>query len=124
MSYRIEISADSLAELGGKLLAAAAQFQTVAAEQTHTSVTYSAPEVVEEINPVAVAEPEIVEEAPAPETTSAISYEDIRAYVLRIAEAKGRDGAVAFLNSFGVTNAKDIDPAKYGDVAAAAEEIL
>lgn len=69
-----------------------------------------APEVKAEAEPAPVAE-----EAP----TVTYTYDQVRKAVVSFAQAKSRDEVIAFLGSFGVTNAKDLAPAQYGKFLAA-----
>jgi len=83
--YKIEITADTLAELAGKAMSLAALMQTTAGAEC----AYAPPAEPVEINPVAPAAP--VADAPAPAADApALSFEkDVAPVVLRAVATKG-----------------------------------
>lgn len=132
MSYRIEITADSLTELSGKLLALAAQMQV------------SAPAVgaVEE-KPKAARKPAKTEDKPVeakaedapatePEQKAAGNLppekvplpEGTVAKVVEVVEAKGRAVIEGVLSQFGVAKASQVPVDQRGELLAALEAAL
>lgn len=62
-----------------------------------------------------VSKPEASPPAPS---TATVTYEDVRALVLRVSKEKGRDVAAAVLALFGVAKAPELKPEQYADVVA------
>lgn len=64
-------------------------------------------------------------ETPKAETGGEISYaNDIAPRVLKLAEAKGRDAAIAILSKFGVTKAPQLDAGQYAEFIEAVDAKL
>ncbi len=74
--------------------------------------------------PAAVSpQPETAAAPPASEpevskSETAVTYDDVKALVLRVSKDKGRDAAVAVLSGFGVTKAPELKPEQYADAVA------
>jgi hypothetical protein len=127
MPYKIEVTADSLSELAGKVLALAAQFQvTSMPEQPVTPkakpVKAAKAPVVEEVKAeeVKVEEPKI-EEPKAP------TYDfntDISPLVLRVASEKGRPAIAELLSQFGVERASNVPAEQFGELLNALKDVL
>jgi hypothetical protein len=132
MPYKIEVTADSLSELAGKVLALAAQFQTT-----------STPEqpVTPKAKPVKAAKAPVVEEPeardPAPEevkgeevkveAAKAPTYDfntDISPLVLRVASEKGRPAIAELLSQFGVERASSVPTEQFGELLNALKDAL
>lgn len=130
MTYRIEITADTLSELGGKLLALASQFHTTAADPVMPEVRDAAPKKASKPDPrkeVAeepAGEPAPSAEAPSPQPTADeatapaspatspsddLEFDrDVAPLVLALVAAKGKDAATAVLSQFGVERASHV----------------
>jgi hypothetical protein len=137
MPYKIEVTADSLSELAGKVLALAAQFQVT-----------SMPEqpVTPKAKPVKAAKAPVVEEVkteepkardPAPEeakgekvrveAAKAPTYDfntDISPLVLRVAAEKGRPAIAELLSQFGVERASNVPAEQFGELLNALKDAL
>ena len=107
--YEIKITAASVSELRGRLLALVAQMTLEASV---------APK------PVAVV-PEPVVVAPEPVADEAITYEQVRTAILQVSVGVGREAVGTILQHFGATrNAQEIDPSRYPEVLAMAKKTL
>lgn len=114
--YEIKITAASVSELRGRLLALVAQMTLEA------SVAPKPVAVVPE--PVAVV-PEPVVVAPEPVADEAITYEQVRTAILQVSVGVGREAVGTILQHFGATrNAQEIDPSRYPEVLAMAKKTL
>lgn len=140
MSYQIKIEADTIVELGGKLLALAAQFQPTSGEGAKDPVM---PEVKASPKPKPAAKAEDTSSsqdtsgaasapaAPA-ETASdageqAITVTDdaLRDAVIALVKAKGRDVMPPLLAQFGVAKATEItEPAQRLELLNALRDAL
>ena len=129
MTYRIEITADSLAELAGRVSALAVQLQTQHAPVIvhHASVKPVA--LVAE--PVAlVAEPvapEVRENPVAPATPAAVVYDpvvDIAPRVLAYVALRGRDAMLELLSQFGVERASHVLPEHHAELVALLDAVI
>ena len=136
MTYRIEITAPTLAELGGKLAAAASQFMAASASPREitiripavTTVAVAAEpaptptiDVVPEPEPVPVPEPapvNVLVSRPYDYAT------DVAPRVLQLVGKRGRDGAKAVLATLGVTSASKLPPSRYGELLIAIDAAL
>jgi hypothetical protein len=124
MPYKIEVTADSLSELAGKVLALAAQFQTT-----------STPEqpVTPKAKPVKAAKAAVVEEAKVEEAkveeakveeakveeAKAPTYDfntEISPLVMRVAREKGRTVIGDLLAQFGVERASNVPAELHGEL--------
>jgi len=117
MSYRIEITADSLSELAGRVLALSVQLQT-----TTAPVAYVPPVVVKDPTPAKTAAKKIaalIAEATAPdETVPEPTAEPVAApldfttevgpFVLEYVAARGRNAMEEILTLFGVSRASHV----------------
>ena len=127
MPYKIEVTADSLSELAGKVLALAAQFQTT-----------SMPEqpVTPKAKPVKAAKAPVVEEVKTEEpkteevkveAAKAPTYDfntDISPLVLRVASEKGRPAIAELLSQFGVERASNVPTEQFGELLNALKDVL
>ena len=138
MTYRIEITADSLTELAGRVAALAVQLQASAAP-----LAYVAPVVVRDPTPaktaakkiaaqMAAAEPvaepvaedaapEVRENPVAPATPAAVVYDpviDIAPRVLAYVALRGRDAMLELLSQFGVERASHVPPEHHAELVA------
>ena len=126
MTYRIEITADSLTELAGRVAALAVQLQAqqvpVIVNHVGKSPKKAAP-VVEPVAPVAepvapVAEPVAAVEPAAP---AAVVYDpvvDIAPRVLAYVALRGRDAMLELLSQFGVERASHVPPEHHAELVA------
>ena len=138
MTYRIEITADSLTELAGRVAALAVQLQASAAP-----LAYVAPVVVRDPTPaktaakkiaaqMAAAEPvaepvaedaapEVRENPVAPATPAAVVYDpviDIAPRVLAYVALRGRDAMLELLSQFGVERASHVPAEHHAELVA------
>jgi hypothetical protein len=126
--YEIKITAASVNELRGRIVALAAQM-TLEANAAPAPVA-AAPEPVAVVpvavapEPVAVA-PEPVAVAPEPVAAEEITYEQVRTAILQVSVGVGREAVGTILQHFGATrNAQEIDPSRYPEVLAMAKKTL
>jgi len=124
LSYRIEITADSLTELSGKLVALAAQMHGSApsAEAVEEKPKATRKPAKTEDKPVEAK----AEEAPAaePEQKAVDFDKDITPKVLKVVELKGRAGIEGVLSQFGVAKASQVPVDQRGELLAALEAAL
>lgn len=130
MGFRIEVTADSIAELASKVTALAFQFQTTATEvvvhhsgkneepapKATRKRVEKAPEPVEAAPAAVEAEPEPA--APVEDVAAAPKFDydaDVKPLVLKLVGAKGRAAVEALFAEYGVANAQQIDPSLYGE---------
>lgn len=152
MTYRIEITADTLVELAGKALSLAAQLNTTAAvaaiNPIMPEVAAAAPKAkvvpkakaVVEAAPEPVAEP-VVEEAPAEvpvepeapveaevakETPAAeIDFHaEVTPRVVKVVAKCGKPAMAAILEQFGVAKASHLDAAQLPELIAAMDDAI
>ena len=139
--YKIEITADTLAELAGKAVALAAKLNTGAGTERATgwSPIKEAADIEVEVADAAPMDPtpaqtgeaarpaEPATEPAAPEpTTSAPSAEassselnfdtDVAPFVLQVVKEKGKPVAQEILSQFGVEKASLLDPAQWPEL--------
>jgi len=128
MPYKIEVTADSLSELAGKVLALAAQFQVTAVEQPKAKPVKAA-------KAPAAQEPEARDPAPEEvkgekvrvEAAKAPTYDfntDISPLVLRVAAEKGRPAIAELLSQFGVERASSVPTEQFGELLNALKDVL
>jgi hypothetical protein len=120
MPYKIEVTADSLSELAGKVLALAAQFQAVPVIVHHSGVKPKADKPVK-----AAKEPKA--EEPKAEEPKAPTYDfntDISPLVLRVAAEKGRPAIAELLSQFGVERASNVPAEQFGELLNALKDAL
>ena len=133
MAYKIEVTADSLSELAGKVLALAAQFQVTQVEAPvakaparKAKAAEPAPEPVAAApEPVAAApEPEAVAPEPTPEPEAPVLDfdKDVAALVLETLAVKGRDVVSGILSQFGVAKASQLDEKLWPELIAALKD--
>ena len=127
MAYKIEVTADSLSELAGKILAVAAQFQVTQAEapvakaparKAKAAEPAPEPEAPEPEAP----EPEAPEPAPEPEAPALDFDKDVAALVLESLAVKGRDVVSGVLSQFGVAKASQLDEKLWPELIAALKD--
>lgn len=122
--YKIEITADTLAELAGKAMSLAVKLNSGAATEapfqhayTHQTITlgasapeaYAPPAEPVEINPVAPAAP--MADAPA------LNFEkDVAPIVLRAVATKGKPFVEGIMTEFGVVRASQLDAARWAEL--------
>ena len=150
MTYRFEITADTLTELAGKALALAAQLNATAAPAEAAPAIPAAdaapaarrkpkaapaPEPVETaeevvqpdpepapVEEIEVVEAEVVEPAAV---EAAISYEkDIMPGVVEVVTKRGKPVMAEILAQFGAAKASHIDPDQYPELLAAIRDAL
>ena len=126
--YEIKITATSVSELRGRLLALVAQM-TLEASVAPKPVAVVPKPVVVAPEPVAVVpEPVVVAPEPVaeePVADEAITYEQVRTAILQVSVGVGREAVGTILQHFGATrNAQEIDPSRYPEVLAMAKKTL
>ena len=126
--YEIKITATSVSELRGRLLALVAQM-TLEASVAPKPVAVVPKPVAVVPEPVAVVpEPVVVASEPVaeePVADEAITYEQVRTAILQVSVGVGREAVGTILQHFGATrNAQEIDPSRYPEVLAMAKKTL
>lgn len=126
--YEIKITAASVSELRGRLLALVAQM-TLEASVAPKAVAVAPKPVAVVPEPVAVVpEPVVVVPEPVaeePVADEAITYEQVRTAILQVSVGVGREAVGTILQHFGATrNAQEIDPSRYPEVLAMAKKTL
>lgn len=128
MAYKIEVTADSLSELAGKVLALAAQFQVTQAEapvaKAPARKAKAAEPAPEPVAPEPDPEPEAVAPEPTPEPEAAtLDFDkDVAALVLETLAVKGRDVVSGILSQFGVAKASQLDEKLWPELIAALKD--
>lgn len=133
MSYRIEITADTLAELAGKAASLAAKLNTGTATEAPARAVDNgvaltaaphpvnvAVEVPEDISPAAVETVEV--EAPAADVPDFDTV--VTPLVLKLVEVKGKPAAQEVLGRFGVVKASQLDSDKWAELVDAINDEL
>ena len=111
--YKIEITADTLSELAGKVMSLAVKLHPTADVER----VYAPPAEPVEINPVAPAAP--APEAPAP----ALSFEkDVAPIVLRAVATKGKPFVEGIMTQFGVERASQLPAERWPELITHLEE--
>jgi len=119
--YKIEIIADTLAELAGKVMSLAVKLHPTADVER----AYAPPAEPVEINPVALAAPEPAAPAPAaPEPAApALSFEkDVAPIVLRAVATKGKPFVEGIMTQFGVERASQLPAERWPELITHLEE--
>ena len=118
--YKIEITADTLAELAGKVMSLAVKLHPTADVER----AYAPPAEPVAINPVAPATPAPVAELPAPEATApALSFEkDVAPVVLRAVATKGKPFVEGIMTQFGVERASQLPAERWPELITHLEE--
>jgi len=126
--YKIEITADTLAELAGKAMSLAAKLNSGAAtepaaskadfEQARRMVDEAFPSLREVADPAPEAP---APAAPAPEApvadAPALSFEqDVAPVVLRAVATKGKPYVEGVMTEFGVVRASQLDAARWAEL--------
>ena len=136
--YKIEITADTLAELSGKVLSLASKLMTGTAAEGWSAPKATA-DVVLEVAEVAPVDPTPApKSAPAvtatesqPTTTEASSTPapaaldfdtDVAPHVLAVVQTKGKPAAQEILSQFGVEKASLLDPARWPELVTALQD--
>lgn len=146
MSYKIEINADTLNELGGKLLALASQFHSDpvmpevrevedkpkrtrkakaeqedagnAAQSAEPTTEHTAAETSE-----ATTDGTSTSTAPAAAETAALDFEkDVAPVVIDAVGKIGKEGVTGVLSQFGANRASEVDPAQWGELVDALKD--
>jgi hypothetical protein len=118
--YKIEITADTLAELAGKAMSLAALMQTTADVER----AYAPPAEPVEINPVAPTQPvtsitkteEVMPEAPVADAPALSFEKDVAPIVLRAVATKGKPYVEGVMTEFGVARASQLDAARWAEL--------
>jgi hypothetical protein len=109
--YKIEITADTLSELAGKVMSLAVKLHPTADVER----AYAPPAEPVEINPVAPAAPE-----PA---APALSFEkDVAPIVLRAVATKGKPFVEGIMTQFGVERASQLPAERWPELITHLEE--
>lgn len=132
MSYRIEITADTLAELAGKAATLAAKLNSETSQQEvaevasapkpQASSTKSSTPVESTSNgpPSAPSEQEAASPlAPASPTPATLDYKtEVAPFVLKLVEVSGKPAAQRVLDHFGVIKASHMPPERWPELVA------
>lgn len=111
--YKIEITADTLSELAGKVMSLAVKLHPTADVER----AYAPPAEPVEINPVALAAPAPVADAPA------LSFEkDVAPIVLRAVATKGKPFVEGIMTQFGVERASQLPAERWPELITHLEE--
>jgi len=136
MTYRIEIKAETLAELAGKAYAFAVGVQSTIASVNHVSREEIASFSVPLSNMTVVhSEPEVAEEAPVDPTpapksapsasASELNFDtDVAPIVLQVVKDKGKPVVQEILEQFGVERASTLDPSRWPELIAQLKDAL
>lgn len=141
--YKIEITADTLAELTGKVTALAAKLNTAEAPRYVGPLTGEAEPEVAEAAPadptpapksapaaeVSDNQPTTPEPASTPAPAASASNEldfdaDVAPYVLQVVKEKGKPVAQEILSQFGVEKASLLDPERWPELVEALRDAL
>lgn len=129
MTYRIEIQADTLSELSGKVLALAAQLNTTPTiNPVMPELRAEAPAVdvgngasnAEAPSPTSSSAPvtPIAESAPPPSEPALDFDKDVAPAVLAVVAAKGKPAVQDILSEYGVERASQVDEALWPELVA------
>lgn len=121
MAYKVEVTADSLSELAGKVLALAAQFQVTQAEAPVAKAPARKAKAAEPAPEPVAPEPD-PEPAPEPEAPALDFDKDVAALVLESLAVKGRDVVSGVLSQFGVAKASQLDEKLWPELIAALKD--
>ena len=122
MAYKVEVTADSLSELAGKVLALAAQFQVTQAEAPVAKAPARKAKAAEPAPEPVAPDPDPEPEAPAPEAPALDFDKDVAALVLESLAVKGRDVVSGVLSQFGVAKASQLDEKLWPELIAALKD--
>lgn len=144
--YKIEITAETLAELAGKAMSLAAKLNTGTATEAPTQLRITAAgDLVREVAEAAPVDPTpapksapAVETSESPQTTeepsttpapaasaSELDFDtDIAPLVLQVVKDKGKPVAQEILSQFGVEKASNLDPSRWPELVAALQDAL
>ena len=146
MTYRIEITADSLTELAGRVAALAVQLQAsaaplayvapvvvkdpapartaakkIAAQMAAAAELVAEPVAPVDAEPVAPVDAPVAPVAEEPVAPAAIEYDpviDIAPRVLAYVALRGRDAMLELLSQFGVERASHVPPEHHAELVA------
>lgn len=141
MTYRIEINADTLSELAGKVLALAAQLnETTSATPRYVGPLTGEAEPAQEVAETAPADPtparksvraaattesqqptEEISSTPAPVASASEPLDfdkDVAPAVLALVAAKGKPAVQEILSEYGVERASQVDDALWPELVA------
>lgn len=144
MTYRIEVTADTVSELIGRVLALAAEFQTAAPVKGITTATSlpvapkpkaaPAPEPepgIEEVEAEVVEEPAAPAPQPEPEPAPALAASseidftaEITPRIVKVVADCGRERMAEILGQFGVAKASHLDPERLPELIAALDDAV
>lgn len=146
MSYKIEINADSLSELGGKLLALASQFHATAstpaidpvmpevrevedkpkrtrkakADEPQEDVGNAETAATEQAPAEPVAKTENTPDAPSEPAAPELDFEnDVAPVVIDAVGKIGKEAVSEVLSQFGAARASEVDPAQWNELVDA-----
>ena len=122
MTYRIEITADNLAELAGRVSALASQLQATTAMHAFVAPKDPLPTLTAVSKIAAIVAAAVAEDA-APEVrenpVAALDFDtDVAPHVLELVKAKGKPAAQEILGQFGVEKASLLDPVRWPELVA------
>lgn len=132
MSYKIEINADTLSELSGKVLALAAQLNTAPIDPVMPEVREVAERAAVDPTPAPKSAPaaETIENppttteasttpAPAPSASEPLDFDkDVAPAVLALVAAKGKPAVQDILSQYGVERASQVDEELWPELVA------
>lgn len=121
MSYRIEITADTLAELAGKAATLAAKLNSETSQQEVAEVAPVDPTPAPKNAPAAEAieSQPTTEEASSTPASATLDYKtEVAPFVLKLVEVSGKPAAQRVLDQFGVIKASHISPELWPDLVA------
>ena len=121
MSYRIEITADTLAELAGKAATLAAKLNSETSQQEVAEAAPVDPTPAPKSAPAAEATESqpTTEEASSTPAPATLDYKtEVAPFVLKLVEVSGKPAAQRVLDQFGVIKASHISPELWPDLVA------
>ena len=123
MTYRIEIAADSLAELAGRVAALAAQLQA----QQVPVIVHHVGKAPRKAAPVAEPVAPVAEPVAEPAAPAAVEYDltlDIHPRILAYVSRHSREAVEAILAQFGAARSSEVPVAQRGELVAILDEAL
>ena len=125
MSYRIEITANTLAELAGKAATLAAKLNSETSQQEVAEVAPVDPTPAPKSAPAAEAieSQPTTEEASSTPALAALDFDtDVAPHVLAVVTKSGKPAAQEILSQFGVEKASLLDPARWPELVTALKD--
>lgn len=107
-----------------KLLTPTDAANILKAQITETEIARPQPDAPAESEASSAAPSAPVSSGTAELASGEVSYEDVRAAILAVSDAHGREGVTSVLDQFGVTHANKVDPSLWGELVAAAKATL